>query len=363
MRMVELGRTGLRVSRLGLGLASIGGMFAAVPRVAGGRDDRPGLGARRPAVRHRAGLRLRALGAAGRAGAARAAAGRVRALQQGRPADRAGRAGHPADLGRAAGRPRSPARLLVRRGDPLVRGRASSGWASTGSTSCTSTTRTSTTDRVDRGLRALAELRGRGTIRAISLGVNHADVAARFLRETGPAGPGLHPAGRPATRCSTSPAPTSSCRSARSSASPCSPPACSRAAYWPTPRTAPRTGTRGSHQTLLRRIDGLRELCRRYDVPLLAAAIQFPLDASRRTGGGGRGAEPAGDHRGRGVARPRDPAGVLGGTKVSRMRYMLLHKTNDNLEAGTRRTRRCWRGRTPSSRRCGRPAYCCSPRG
>src|SRR6185295_12361018 len=32
--------------------------------------------------------------------------------------------------------------------------------------------------------RALTELRGRGTIRAISLGVNHADVAARFLRET-----------------------------------------------------------------------------------------------------------------------------------------------------------------------------------
>jgi D-threo-aldose 1-dehydrogenase len=31
MRSVELGRTGLRVSRLGLGLASIGGMFAAVP--------------------------------------------------------------------------------------------------------------------------------------------------------------------------------------------------------------------------------------------------------------------------------------------------------------------------------------------
>src|SRR5689334_24977013 len=31
MRSVELGRTGLRVSKLGLGLASIGGMFAAVP--------------------------------------------------------------------------------------------------------------------------------------------------------------------------------------------------------------------------------------------------------------------------------------------------------------------------------------------
>ena len=38
-------------------------------------------------------------------------------------------------------------------------------------------------------LRALAELRGRGTIRSISLGVNHADVAARFLRETGTSGP------------------------------------------------------------------------------------------------------------------------------------------------------------------------------
>src|SRR4051812_50053859 len=30
MRTVDLGRTGLRVSELGLGLASIGGMFAAV---------------------------------------------------------------------------------------------------------------------------------------------------------------------------------------------------------------------------------------------------------------------------------------------------------------------------------------------
>ena len=29
--------------------------------------------------------------------------------------------------------------------------------------------------------------------------------------------------------------------------------------------------------TLLRQIDGLRELCRAYDVPLLAAALQFPL--------------------------------------------------------------------------------------
>ena len=37
------------------------------------------------------------------------------------------------------------------------------------------------------------------------------------------------------------------------------------------------------------------------------------------------------------------------------MRYMLLHKTNDNLEAGDPPDRRCWRGRTLCSRRCVRP--------
>ncbi len=112
--------------------------------VAGDRDDRPGVGARGAALRHRAGLWLRPLRAARRAGPARPPAEPLRARHQGRSADRARRPRPAADLGRTTSRRRSAARLLVRRGDPLASRRVWSGWGSTGSTSCTSTTPTST---------------------------------------------------------------------------------------------------------------------------------------------------------------------------------------------------------------------------
>ena len=65
-----LGRTGLRVTRLGLGGASIGGLFEAVDGRRRDRDGRACLGARHPRLRRRAALRLRRGGAADGAGPA-----------------------------------------------------------------------------------------------------------------------------------------------------------------------------------------------------------------------------------------------------------------------------------------------------
>ena len=83
---VALGRTGLTVTRLGFGGASIGGLFSAVDDDDSDRDGPPRLGPRHPHVRHRPALRLRRIGAADGTGPARPAAGRIRAVDQGRPA-------------------------------------------------------------------------------------------------------------------------------------------------------------------------------------------------------------------------------------------------------------------------------------
>ena len=66
-----LGRTGLEVTRLGFGGASIGGLFSAVDDDERDRHGPPRLGARRALLRHGAAVRLRRLGTAHRRGARR----------------------------------------------------------------------------------------------------------------------------------------------------------------------------------------------------------------------------------------------------------------------------------------------------
>ena len=283
MGMVELGRTGLRVSRLGLGLASIGGMFAAVPepQAVATIDRAWELGVRlfdtAPVYGYglseqRAGLALR-----GRPRAEFVLCSKVgRLIEPGGPDIQPIWAEPPPGLG---------PRLDYSYGAVIRSFEAS--------------LERMGIDRIDilhihdpdldyltastEALRALAELRGRGTIRAISLGVNHADVAARFLRETGPAGPGLHPARRSVhaarpVRRRRAPAAVREARRRRA-----------RGRRVPGRRTGRhREGAPHGYARVPPTCSGgstdSATLCRRYDVPLLAAALQFPLDASRRTG-------------------------------------------------------------------------------
>lgn len=269
MRSVELGRTGLRVSRLGLGLASIGGMFAAVPESeAIATIDRAWeLGIRlfdtAPVYGYglseqRAGLALR-----GRPRNRFVLCSKVgRLIEPGGPDIQPIWAEPPAGVG-----PRldysygavmrsfeeSLERMGIDRIDILHVHDPDLDYA------------TASTD----AMRALAELRGRGTIRAISLGVNHADVAARFLRDTGPAGPDcILLAGRYSLLD-------------QSGADELLP-LCEKlgvavlAAGVFQGGVLAQSAPQGSPE-LVRRIDRLRDVCRRYGVPLLAAAVQFPL--------------------------------------------------------------------------------------
>ncbi|WP_350279259.1 aldo/keto reductase [Kribbella sp. HUAS MG21] len=184
MRTVELGRTGLRVSELGLGLASIGGMFAAVPQEqAVATIDRAWeLGIRlfdtAPVYGYglserRAGLALR-----GRPRDEFVLCSKVgRLIEPGGPDLQPIWAEPPAGVG-----PR-----LDYSYDATIR-------------SFEASLERMGIDRIDilhihdpeldfptastETLQALTDLRARGTIRAISLGVNHADVATHFLRQT-----------------------------------------------------------------------------------------------------------------------------------------------------------------------------------
>lgn len=276
MKLVELGRTGLRVSRLGLGLASLGGMFAAVPeQQAVATIDRAWeLGIRlfdtAPVYGYglseqRAGLALR-----GRPRGEFVLCSKVgRLIEPGGPDIQPIWAEPPAGLG-----PRldySYAAVIRSFEDSLSR---------------------MGIDRIDilhihdpdldfatastEAFRALAELRGRGTIRSISLGVNHANVAARFLRETGPSGPDcVLLAGRYTLLDQTGADELL--------------PLChnlgvavlAAGVFQGGVLADSSDGAPHGYATVPRalaaRINGLRTLCRQYDVPLLAAAMQFPL--------------------------------------------------------------------------------------
>jgi D-threo-aldose 1-dehydrogenase len=271
-----LGRTGLRVSRLGLGLASLGGMFAVVPeeQAVATIDRAWELGVRlfdtAPVYGYglserRAGLALR-----GRPRGEFVLCSKVgRLIEPGGPDIQPIWAEPPAGLG-----PRldySYAAVLRSFEDSLER---------------------MGIDRIDilhihdpdldfasastEALRALTELRGRGTIRAISLGVNHADVAARFLRETGPAGPDcILLAGR-YTVLDQSGADEllPLCRDLGVAV-------LAAGVFQGGVLADSSDGAPHGYQKvppeLAGRVEGLRALCRQYGVPLLAAAVQFPL--------------------------------------------------------------------------------------
>jgi D-threo-aldose 1-dehydrogenase len=269
MRSVELGRTGLRVSRLGLGLASIGGMFAAVPESeAIATIDRAWeLGIRlfdtAPVYGYglseqRAGLALR-----GRPRNRFVLCSKVgRLIEPGGPDIQPIWAEPPPGMG-----PRldysygavmrsfeeSLERMGIDRIDILHVHDPDLDYA------------TASTE----AMRALAELRGRGTIRAISLGVNHADVAARFLRDTGPDGPDcILLAGRYSLLDqSGADELLTLCEKLGVAV---------LAAGVFQGGVLAQSAPHGAPE-LVRRIDRLRGVCRRYDVPLLAAAVQFPL--------------------------------------------------------------------------------------
>ncbi|MFF0338450.1 aldo/keto reductase [Kribbella sp. NPDC004875] len=276
MRTVELGRTGLRVSELGLGLASIGGMFAAVPQQqAVATIDRAWeLGVRlfdtAPVYGYglseqRAGLALR-----GRPRGEFVLCSKVgRLIEPGGP-----------DLQPIWAEP-----------PPGIGPRLDYSYAATIRSFEASLERMGI-DRIDvlhihdpdldfptastEAFRALAELRGRGTIRAISLGVNHAEVAARFLRATGVDGPDcILLAGRYTLLDQTGADELL--------------PLCEQlgvavlaagvfqgGVLTETADGVPRGYARAPRE-ILERIDRLRALCREYGVPLLAAAVQFPL--------------------------------------------------------------------------------------
>jgi D-threo-aldose 1-dehydrogenase len=276
METVELGRSGLRVSRLGLGLASLGGMFAVVPEAqAVATIDRAwDLGVRlfdtAPVYGYglseqRAGLALR-----GRPRDEFVLCTKVgRLIEPGGPDIQPIWAEPPAGLGprldysyRAVIRSLedSLSRMGIDHIDVLHIHDPELDFA------------TASTE----ALRALTELRGRGTIKAISLGVNHADVAARFLRETPPDSLDcILLAGR-YTLLDQSAAEDllPLCRSlgvavlaagvfqggVLADASDGAP-----HGYAQVPRA------------LAERITALRRLTDQYDVPLLAAAVQFPL--------------------------------------------------------------------------------------
>ncbi|GAA1572340.1 MULTISPECIES: aldo/keto reductase [Kribbella] len=275
MRTVELGRTGLRVSELGLGLASVGGMFAAVPQQqAVATIDRAWeLGVRlfdtAPVYGYglseqRAGLALR-----GRPRDEFVLCTKVgRLIEPGGPELQPIWAEPPAGVGPRldysyAGTIRSFEASLERMGidridvlhvhDPeLDFPRAST-----------------------EAFRALTELRGRGTIRAISLGVNHADVAARFVRETD-GGPDLVMLAGRYTLLDRSGADELLPLCRKYGVAVLAAGVFQGGVLADTADGIPH-GYARVPRDVLRRIEVLREVCRAYDVPLLAAALQFPL--------------------------------------------------------------------------------------
>ncbi|MFD5318600.1 aldo/keto reductase [Streptomyces sp. NPDC127098] len=273
---VTLGRTGLRVTRLGLGLAALGGMFQPVseaeaqatidrawelgirlydtaPVYGYGRSERLAGRALRPKPRERFTLCTKV--------------GRL--IEPGGPdtqpiwADPPPGVGPRLDYGRRAVF-RSLAESLDRLG----------------------------LDRIDvlhvhdpeqdyptalaEAYPALAELRDRGTVGAVSLGVNHADVAARFIREAPPPGPDcVLLAARYTLLDQSGLAELLPLCAARGIA------VLAAGVYQSGLLADPRPGAPHGHShvppALAARLRALRALCERHAVPPLAAAVQFPL--------------------------------------------------------------------------------------
>jgi aryl-alcohol dehydrogenase-like predicted oxidoreductase len=271
--LVPLGRTSLRVSRLGLGLASIGGLFAAVPedQALATIDRAWDLGVRLfdTAPVYGYGLSERRTGLALRS---RPRDELVLCTKVGRLIEPGGPDTQPiwADPPPGVG-PRldySYDGVLRSVGDSLAR---------------------LGLDRVDvlhihdpdqdfgraatEAFRALTDLRDQGTVAAVSLGVNHADVAARFLREAEP--DCILLAGR-YTLLDQSGAedllPLCAERGVAVLAA-----GLFGGGVLADPAPGAPHGYRDVPSSLAARIEAIREICRRYDVPPLAAAVQFPF--------------------------------------------------------------------------------------
>ncbi|MBE1490795.1 D-threo-aldose 1-dehydrogenase [Plantactinospora soyae] len=122
--------------------------------------------------------------------------------------------------------------------------------------------------------RALADLRNAGVIRAVSLGVNHADVAARFIREAPAPGPDcVLLAGRYTMLDQSGLADLLPlCRQREIAVMAAG---VFQSGLLAEPRTGAAYGYSRVPDALLSRVRALRDLCHRYDVPPLAAAIQF----------------------------------------------------------------------------------------
>ncbi|MFD3315494.1 aldo/keto reductase [Streptomyces sp. NPDC058694] len=274
--LVPLGRTGLLVSRLGLGLASLGGLFEPVPeaQAAATVDAAWELGVRLFDTAPVYGYGR----SESRTGAALAARPRDeyvlctkvgRLIEPGGPDTQPIWADPPAGVGPRfdysyAGVLRSVEESLGRLGldridvlhvhDPDEDFGAAVGEA----------------------YRALADLRAEGVIGAVSLGVNHAPVAARFLREAAAPGPDcvllagrynlLDQSGLDELL------PLCVERGVAVMAA-----GVYQSGLLADPRPGAPHGYASVPAALASRIGALRRICTAFDVPALAAAVQFPL--------------------------------------------------------------------------------------
>ncbi|MDQ0951739.1 aryl-alcohol dehydrogenase-like predicted oxidoreductase [Streptomyces phaeochromogenes] len=274
--LVPLGRTGLQVSRLGLGLASLGGLFEPVPEEQAAAtidtawelgvrlfDTAPVYGYGRSETRTGAGL-------ASRPRDAYVLCTKVgRLIEPGGPDTQPIWADPPAGVGPRldysyAGVLRSVEESLGRLGldridvlhvhDPDEDFGAAVGEA----------------------YRALADLRAEGVVGAVSLGVNHAPVAARFLREAAVPGPDcvllagrynlLDQSGLDELL------PLCVERGVAVMAA-----GVFQSGLLADPRPGAPHGYTSVPAELASRIGALRRICTAFDVPPLAAAVQFPL--------------------------------------------------------------------------------------
>ncbi|MFJ9688745.1 aldo/keto reductase [Streptomyces bacillaris] len=273
---IPLGRTGLRVSRLGLGLASLGGLFAPVSETEA------------QAVLERAwqvGIRLYDT---------------APVYGYGRSEQRAGKAlaQHPRDafvLCTKVGRliePDGPDTQPIWADPPPGVGPRKDYTYAAVLRSVTESLERMNLDRVDvlhihdpeeefgaavgEAYQALSDLRARGSIAAVSIGVNHASVATRFLREAAPPGPDcVLLAGRYGLLDQSGLDELLPLCAERGVA------VLAAGVYHGGLLTTAHPGTPHTHTTVPARtseaIVRWQELCSRFETPLLAAAVRFPF--------------------------------------------------------------------------------------
>ncbi|MFD8076270.1 aldo/keto reductase [Streptomyces sp. NPDC059718] len=274
--LVALGRTPLRVSRLGLGLASLGGLFSPVPaaQAAAVLDRAWGLGIRLYDTAPVYGYGRSET----RTGAALAARPRDafvlctkvgRLIEPGGPDTQPIWADPPPGVGPRldysyAGVLRSVKESLARLGLDRV------------DVLHVHDPDEDFTAAVGDAYRALAELREAGAVRAVSIGVNHAPVAVEFLRRAADPGPDcVLLAGRYNLLDQSGLDELLPLCAERGIA------VMAAGVYQSGLLADPRPGAPHGYATvpaaLAGRVAAWREVCRTFGVPLLAAAVRFPL--------------------------------------------------------------------------------------